>query len=86
MQRVLAAQEAARDRAERHRHDCGRNDWVACAPPGGTDLAETLAFSPGQHAGPPPVEVSALGRRFTRLRSGDHFATPFEPITPAGSV
>lgn len=80
--RVLAAQEAARDREERHRRDCGRNDWVACAPAGGADLAETLAFSPGPHAGSPPVEMSASGQRFTRLRSGDHFATPFQPINP----
>ena len=80
--RVLAAHDAAQERHERHRRDCGRNDWTACAPTGGGDLAETLTFSPGQHAGPAPIDVSGSSRRFTRLRSGDHFATPFQPVDP----
>ncbi len=83
--RVLAAQEAARERHERHRLDCGRNDWTACAPAGEPERAGALVFSPGPHGGPAPIEVANGGRRFTRLRSGDHFATPFQPISPGWS-
>jgi hypothetical protein len=80
-ERVAAARAAKSDCIEAARRMRMRNDWAPLFHFETTaNSAVALLFSPGPHAGPPPIDREHDPIIFKETRSGDHFATDLLPV------